>query len=96
MKLETDDIHRRVKRLIVERMFLEGLDPADIADDAPLRQELGLDSIDALELVLGIEQEFGIQLVSSGIGREAFTSVRTLGELVAARVGEGAQDDGQE
>lgn len=50
------ELRRRIKQVIVERLKLE-MDPEEIGDDVPLFGEgLGLDSIDALELVLGVEQ----------------------------------------
>jgi acyl carrier protein len=83
------DTRTRLKRLIVESLFLEGLDPESIADDAPLFGEgeggLGLDSVDALELVVGLEREFGMKVESGEIGREAFASVAALAAFVDER-----------
>jgi len=76
----------RIKRLIVESLNLEGMKPEMIADDAPLFGEgLGLDSVDALELVVALEKEFGIKIKSQEIGREVFSSVSTLSEFIAGR-----------
>jgi acyl carrier protein len=73
---------QRVKELIVRRLKLE-IDPATIQDDAPLFGEgLGLDSIDALELVLGLEQEFGIKVQDEEVGVKAFASVNALVDFV--------------
>ena len=75
-----DNLAPRVKELIVRRLKLE-IDPASIQDDAPLFGEgLGLDSIDALELVLGLEQEFGIKVEDEEVGVKAFSSVNALVE----------------
>ena len=53
----------RIKDLIVSRLKLEGVSPSEIGDDSPLFGEgLGLDSIDALELVLAVEQTFGVRI----------------------------------
>jgi acyl carrier protein len=72
-----------LKRLIVERLRLEGLTPEKIADDAPLFGDgLGLDSVDALELVVGLEQEYGIVIKSHEIDKTIFTSVETLATFV--------------
>jgi len=72
----------RVKDLIVRRLKLE-MDPAAIVDDAPLFGEgLGLDSIDALELVLGLEQEFGIKVEDEEVGVKAFASVNALCDFI--------------
>ncbi|HEY7112851.1 MAG TPA: phosphopantetheine-binding protein [Thermoanaerobaculia bacterium] len=75
-------IAQRVKELIVRRLKLE-IDPASIQDDAPLFGEgLGLDSIDALELVLGLEQEFGIKVQDEEVGVKAFASVNALVDFI--------------
>lgn len=78
-----------LKRLIVTRLRLEGVTPDRIDDDAALfGGGLGLDSVDALELVVGLEQEYGISIKSHEIDRAVFTSVRTLaGFIEATRAG---------
>lgn len=77
-----NQLKTEIKNLIVRRLKLE-IDPATIVDDAPLFGEgLGLDSIDALELVVGLEQEFGISIPDEDVGREAFASVNALAEYV--------------
>lgn len=83
--ISTTDLHDRIKRLIVERLKLE-VDPASIDASQPLFGEgLGLDSVDALELVLGLEQEFDIRIDDGEVDSETFTSVARLAELVAAK-----------
>jgi acyl carrier protein len=74
----------QLKELIIRRLKIPEMKPADIATDAPLFGEgLGLDSIDALELVIGLEQEFGTSIPDAEVGRQAFQSVRTLAQYVA-------------
>jgi acyl carrier protein len=76
----------RIKRLIIESLNLEGMKPEMIEDDVPLFGEgLGLDSVDALELVVALEKEFGIKIKSQEIGREVFSSVSTLSEFIVGR-----------
>lgn len=76
----------RIKRLIVESLNLEGMSPEMIEDEAPLFGEgLGLDSVDALELVVALEKEFGIKIKSQEIGREVFSSVSTLSQFIEGR-----------
>jgi acyl carrier protein len=54
-----------------------------IEADAPLFGEgLGLDSIDALELVLGLEKEFGVIIPDAEVGKKVFQSVRTMAQYV--------------
>ncbi len=77
----------RVKQLIVENLHLDGLTPAMIDDEAPLFGDgLGLDSVDALELVVAIEKEYGIKIKSNEIGREVFTCVASLARFIAGRI----------
>ncbi len=82
-------LKEELKRLIVQRLRLGGLTPDKIADDMPLfAGGLGLDSVDALELVVGLEQEYGIAIKSHEIDKTIFTSVETLARFVeAARAG---------
>ncbi len=74
-----------MRALIVRQLKLE-IDPASIGDDAPLFGDtsggLGLDSIDALELVLGVEKEFGIKVQDEEVGVKAFASVNTLCDFI--------------
>lgn len=76
----------RIRRLVVESLRLEGLAPESLADEQPLFGEgLGLDSIDALELVVALEREFGIAIANQDVGREAIASVGAIERLVVAR-----------
>lgn len=81
------DVRTRIKRLIVDALHLEGVSPSDIEDDAPLfGAGLGLDSVDALELVVALEKEFQIRIQSHEVGREAFASVSTMAAFVEGRL----------
>lgn len=78
------DLKLRVKEMIIERLKLEGLTPDQMDDAAPLFGEgLGLDSIDALELVLGIEQTFGVKIEDEAAGMKAFKSIQALTDFIA-------------
>jgi len=84
---ESPEIRSRIKHLLVDALHLEGLVPLEIADDAPLFGEgLGLDSVDALELVVALEKEFGVRIQSHEVGKEAFASVRTLAAFIDGRL----------
>lgn len=77
-----ENLAPRVKELIVRRLKLD-IDPTSIENDTPLFGEgLGLDSIDALELVLGLEQEFGIKVEDEEVGVKAFASVNALVDFI--------------
>lgn len=73
----------QLKKEIIEVLNLEEMLPEDIADDTPLFGEgLGLDSIDALELIVLLEKNYGIKLENPAQGKEVFTSVRTMAEFI--------------
>lgn len=77
--MATTPLHQKIKELIIERLQLEGVSPEDIEDGAPLFGDgLGLDSIDALELVIGIEKAFGVRIQDEEVGAKAFASVDAL------------------
>lgn len=84
--MDTNEIKDRLRRIIVASLALDGLDPAEIGDDTNLRDELGLDSIDALELVLGMEKEFGVKIQGKGLDRESFATLTTLTSFIEARM----------
>lgn len=74
-----------LKEFIIETMNLEDMTPNDIADDMPLfgDEGLGLDSIDALELVLGLKKKYGLVLEANDAGtREHLRSVASLAALI--------------
>ena len=80
-----DPLHARLKILIVETLRLEDIAPADIPDDeALIGGGLSLDSIDALELVVKLEKEFGIKIASSEESRAALASVSSLAAYIRA------------
>lgn len=79
-----NDLKSQVKTMIIERLKLEGMTPDQIDDTAPLFGEgLGLDSIDALEMVLGIEQTFGVKIEDEAAGLKAFKNVDSLTAFIA-------------
>jgi acyl carrier protein len=74
-----DPLTSKLKQLIVDTLRLEDIAPGDIPDDEPLvGGGLSLDSIDALELVVRLEKEFGIKIASSEEARQALVSVAAL------------------
>ena len=86
MQQTLDKLEAEIKELIVEALVLEDLNPTDIASEEPLFVEgLGLDSIDALEIAVVLEQRYGVVLDDDAeANRERFASVRNLAQFVAA------------
>jgi acyl carrier protein len=88
MSRVTEELMMAVKTLIIERLKLEEIAIEDIDTDAPLFGEgLGLDSIDALELVIGLEKEYGVSIPDAEVGREVFQSVRTIAQYIVDNQG---------
>lgn len=80
----SEELITKVKQLIIESLRIEGMSPADIDTDAPLFGEgLGLDSVDALQLVVGMENTFGVVVPDAAVGSKVFQSVRTMAEYIA-------------
>lgn len=72
-----------LKTLIIEHLNLEDVDASKVDPDAPLFGEgLGLDSVDALELVMLMETTYGAKIESSEAGRKAFATLSTLARFV--------------
>jgi acyl carrier protein len=81
------DLRRKLKELLIERLKFEDMTADDIPDDEPLfNGGLGLDSIDALEIVVMLESEFGIRVKSEGSARDNFRSISALADFVEQRI----------
>lgn len=73
-----------LKDQIIEVLNLEDLTASDIDADAPLFGEgLGLDSIDALELIVLLEREYGIKLSNPAEGKEIFKSISSIADFIS-------------
>jgi len=80
----TNNLIEKIKQLIITRLKLVDMTPEMIESNAPLFGEgLGLDSIDALELVLGLEKEFGVIIPDAEVGKKVFQSVKTMAQYVS-------------
>lgn len=80
-----DNLIVEIKHEIIKVLNLEDFKPEDIDTDAPLFQEgLGLDSIDALELIVLMEKNYGIKLSDPAKGKEIFKSVRSMADYIQA------------
>lgn len=81
-----EELKAQIKEMIVRDLKLQGVDPHGIDDNAPLFEEgLGLDSLDAVELVVLIQKHFDVQIEDMDEGQAAFKSITTLAEFIGAR-----------
>ncbi len=72
-----------LKVQIIAQLNLQDLTPEEIGDDQPLFAEgLGLDSIDALELIVLLQQQYKVKLASAEEGQAVFRSIRTMAEYI--------------
>ena len=79
-----EELILELKKKIIQALNLEEMSPDDIdTDDALFGEGLGLDSIDALELIVLMEKDYGIKLANPAEGKAIFKSVRTIPEYVS-------------
>ena len=78
-----EELILKIKEQVIEVLNLEDIEPADIETDAPLFGDgLGLDSIDALELIVLLEKQYGIKIEDPKDGKKIFYSIRTIAEYI--------------
>jgi len=80
-------IRKFLKELLVENLSLEDIQPEDIKDDEILFGDgLGLDSLDAVEIVVLLQRNFGLEVKDMKQGREIFYSIDTLARYVLGNI----------
>ena len=80
------DLYSKLKVQLIEQLNLEDLTPDDIDETTPLFGEgLGLDSIDALELIVLLEREYGIKITDPSEGKEIFYSIESMAKFITEK-----------
>ena len=83
--MNRDELKGQLKGLLIEGLRLESTKPEDIADAEPIFVEgLGLDSIDALELAVLVEEHFRVNIPDEEVGKVAFASIDALADFILA------------
>jgi len=83
--MEKQELVEQLKGQIITQLNLEGMNPEDIDPAAALFGDgLGLDSIDALELIVLLEKEYGIKIEDPKEGKQIFHSVNSLADYILA------------
>ncbi|MCH5716306.1 phosphopantetheine-binding protein [Niabella hibiscisoli] len=81
--MDKKELIYQLKQQIIKQLNLSGKTPEDIGDDDPLFVEgLGLDSIDALELIVLLQQEYNIKLKNAEEGQTIFRSITTMADYI--------------
>ena len=77
------NLHTELKESIIEQLNLEDMEVSDIENDEPLFGDgLGLDSIDALELIVLLEKDYGIKLTDPNQGKDIFNSINSMANFI--------------
>lgn len=80
-----EDLIEKLKSELIEQLNLEDITTVDIKEDEPLfGGELELDSIDALEIIVLLEREYGLKIQNQEDGKKIFQTVRTIAEYIHA------------
>ena len=80
------ELKQELKEKIIEQLNLEDVSVDEIADNDPLFGDgLGLDSIDALELIVMLDKDYGIKLADPKEGRKIFESINTMAAYISAK-----------
>ena len=78
-----EELIEKLKVQIIEQLNLEDMEPEDIdAEESLFGEGLGLDSIDALELIVLLEKEYGIKIQNPKDGQKIFFSLKTMAEFI--------------
>ncbi|MCK5916673.1 MAG: acyl carrier protein [Deltaproteobacteria bacterium] len=85
--MTTSSLKEQLKKIIIEELNLEDIEISEIQDEDPLfgDEGLGLDSLDAVELVVLIQKHFAVEIKDMEEGREALASINSLAEFINTR-----------
>ncbi|MDY6802169.1 MAG: phosphopantetheine-binding protein [Bacteroidota bacterium] len=79
------DLKADIKNMIIETLNIEDITPEDIDDNLPLfggENTLGLDSIDAIELVMAVQRQYKVRIDDQNLAREVLKNVNSIAEFI--------------
>ena len=79
-----DELKQRIKTMIVDHLFLS-VEPSQIGDNEPLMETYGIDSVALFELVVGLEEEFGVSMEDSDFSIDTFRTVNSIAQFVESK-----------
>ncbi|MFU8818412.1 MAG: phosphopantetheine-binding protein [Desulfurivibrio sp.] len=84
-----EELKAKLKQILIDEIKIQGLTPAELKDETPLFGDdgLGLDSLDAVELVVLVQKHFGVQIADMDEGKEAFASIASLANYIHQKKG---------
>ena len=82
-----DELKPQIKKMIVERLFLN-VRPDEIADDAPLMETYNIDSVALFEIVVGLEDEFGVMMEDADFQVSTFATVNSIAAFIREKRGD--------
>ena len=82
---DIQEIKEKIKEAMVERLFLS-VSPAEIEDEAPLQDTYGVDSVAILEMIVGLEELFGVSFEDEDFSPDIFASVQSIAEFVERKL----------
>ena len=80
-----ENLELEIKQLLVERLFLK-MKPEDIGDEEPLMATYGIDSVALFELVVGLEEVYGITMEDDEFSLDLFKSIKSIADFVRAKL----------
>ena len=84
--MQTPELKETLKRILVSELDLIDIEPSDIDDDEPLfGEKYGLDSVDAIEIVFQVKENFGVEIRNMKEGRPALQSITSLAAFIEKR-----------
>lgn len=81
----TDELKLEIKKLIIETLSIQDVDPADVDDEKPLfggGNALTLDSVDAIEIIMAIQRTYGIRIADQGVARQVISSIGSIARFI--------------